>query len=128
CLVNYGPGEEQMARSIELKTRGYAVAATFSISELMAIMQRARLFIGGDTGPMHMAALFNVPVVAIFGPTDPARSGPYATRSIVLRDQSSITSHKRIRETEAGLLNITTEQVLTAAKELLQLNKEGVRA
>lgn len=128
CLVNYGPGEEQMAEQIQLATRGHAAAGKFSIAELTAIIQRARLFIGGDTGPMHMAALFHVPVVAIFGPTDPARNGPYATESMVLRDASSITSHKRNRNTEAGLLNITTEQVLHAARELLRLNQEGARA
>jgi heptosyltransferase-1 len=94
----------------------------------MAITRKASLFIGGDTGPMHLAALLQVPVLAIFGPTDPARNGPHGTRNIVLRDAASVTSHKRQRETEAGLRNITTEQVLKAARELLHSNCEGARA
>jgi heptosyltransferase-1 len=128
ALVNHGPGEEQLARQVEQNSGGHAVAATFNISQLMAITRKASLFIGGDTGPMHLAALLQVPVLAIFGPTDPARNGPHGTRNIVLRDAASVTSHKRQRETEAGLRNITTEQVLKAARELLHSNCEGARA
>jgi lipopolysaccharide heptosyltransferase I len=86
---------------------------------LIAITRRARLFIGGDTGPMHLAALLQIPVVAIFGPTDPARTGPYTEKSVVLRNTQSTTSHKRTRETESGLLNITAAEVIAAARELL---------
>ncbi len=127
-LVNYGPGEEALARAVEQGSAGHAVAACFTIAELMAVTRRASLFIGGDTGPMHLAALFGVPVVAIFGPTDPARNGPYGTKSIVLRDAASQTSHKRFRQAELGLLNITTEQVLRAGHELLTLGRTEARA
>lgn len=127
-LINYGPGEEGLARQVEQNSSKHAVAASFTISQLMAIAGRASLFISGDTGPMHLAALLQVPVVAIFGPTDPARNGPYGTKSIVLRDAASMTSHKRRSESDAGILNITTQQVLNAARELLQLSGEGVRA
>ena len=126
-LINYGPGEQALAQEVESKSEGHAIAASFTISELIAITQRASLFIGGDTGPMHLAALMHVPVVAIFGPTDPARNGPYGTDNIVLRDPASITSHKRNRDPEAGLLNITTDQVLKAARQLLSNQTEGVR-
>ena len=118
-LVNFGPGEEAMAKAVEENSAGYAIAAQFTISQLIAMTRRAALFIGGDTGPLHLAAALNVPVVALFGPTDPARTGPYGTRSIVLRDPLSVTSHKRNRETEAGLKNITSGQVIAAARELL---------
>lgn len=124
-LVNFGPGEEPLAKTVEEKSEGYAIAAQFTISQLIAVTRRASLFIGGDTGPLHLAAALKIPVVALFGPTDPARTGPYGTRSIVLRDPSSITSHKRNRETEAGLKNITAEQVIAAARELLS---QGARA
>jgi heptosyltransferase I len=127
-LINHGPGEEELAAHVEQNSDGHAVAASFTISQLMAITRKASLFIGGDTGPMHLAALLNVPVVALFGPTDPARNGPYATKSIVLRDPSSTTSHKRVRETDAGLRNITVAQVLKAVRELVGAKPEGVRA
>ena len=90
-----------------------------SLGELIALTRRASLFIGGDTGPLHLAAALQVPVVAIFGPTDPARNGPFGTKSIVLRSPESITSHARRAEAELGLLRITGDQVLTAARELL---------
>jgi heptosyltransferase-1 len=127
-LVNYGPGEEELAKHVEHSSGGHAVARSFTISQLIAVTRRASLFIGGDTGPMHLAAFLNVPVVAIFGPTNPARTGPYGTKSIVLRDARSITSHKRQREIGAGLRNITTEQVFVAARELLNTKDHGVRA
>jgi len=123
-LINLGPGEESLAKLVEDQAEGYAVAAQFTISELIAATRRASLFIGGDTGPLHLAAALKVPVVALFGPTDPARTGPYGTRSIVLRNPASITSHKRNRETEAGLMNISAEQVIAAARQLLS---EGER-
>ena len=91
-----------------------------SITELIALMRRAKLFVGGDTGPLHLAAALRVPVVAIFGPTDPARNGPYGTRSIVLRNPASRTSHARLAHPEEGLLDITVESVLSAARQLLR--------
>jgi heptosyltransferase-1 len=87
---------------------------------LIALTRRARLFIGGDTGPMHMAAALKIPVVAIFGPTNPARNGPFGTQSIALRSVASTTDHTRHREPEQGLLEITANEVLTAARKLLQ--------
>src|SRR4051812_15869508 len=127
-LINHGPGEEELAAHVEQNSDGHAVASSFTISQLMAITRKASLFVGGDTGPMHLAALLNVTVVALFGPTDPARNGPYGAKSIVLRDPASVTSHKRVVETEAGLRNISTAQVLKAVRELLQTKSEGVRA
>ncbi|HWR16912.1 MAG TPA: glycosyltransferase family 9 protein [Terriglobales bacterium] len=126
-LINYGPGEEELARIVESQSDGHAIAATFTISQLIAVTRRASLFIGGDTGPLHLADFFHdVPIVAIFGPTDPARTGPQSKKSIVLRDPSSITSHKRVKNAEAGLLNITAAEVLHAARELLAT--KGVNA
>ena len=77
AILNYGPGEEDLAREAEAASAGAAMPMKCSITELIALTRRARLFIGGDTGPLHLAAALQVPVVAIFGPTDPARNGPY---------------------------------------------------
>ncbi len=119
-LVNYGPGEEELAVAVEAASEGAARRISCSVSELIALTRRARLFIGGDTGPMHMAAALKIPVVAIFGPTDPARNGPFGTRSIVLRSPSSMTDHTRRREPEQGLLAITVGEVVAASRKLLQ--------
>jgi heptosyltransferase I len=119
-LINFGPGEEKVAQTVESASDGKAERISCSLSELIALTRRARLFVGGDTGPMHLAAALAVPVVAIFGPTSPARNGPFATRSIVLRSKNSSTSHTRRAETEAGLLEISTDNVIAAALQLLE--------
>src|SRR5579872_1540998 len=118
-VVNYGPGEEQLAREVERASGGAAQSFPCTISELIALARRARLFIGGDTGPMHLAAALRVPVVAIFGPTNPARNGPYGTRNIVLRSSLSQTSHARRHQPDPGLLQITPDDVVAAAAKLL---------
>jgi heptosyltransferase-1 len=119
-LINYGPREEELAAAVETASEGAARKISCSISELIALTRRARLFIGGDTGPMHLAAALKIPVVAIFGPTNPARNGPLGTRSIVLRSAMSQTDHTRHREPEQGLLEITVEEVVSAARKLLR--------
>jgi hypothetical protein len=118
-LVNFGPGEGVLARAVEATSEGAAEGISCSLSLLIALTRRARLFIGGDTGPMHLAAALGVPIVGLFGPTNPARNGPFGTRTVVLRSESSVTSHSRRKDPERGLLEITPDQVLVAAKQLL---------
>jgi heptosyltransferase-1 len=100
-------------------SEGHAQALPCTVGQLIALTRRAAVTIGGDTGPLHLAAALERPVVGIYGPTDPARNGPYGTRSRVLRDASSATSHKRVSEVEAGMLRIGVEEVLAAAMEML---------
>ena len=118
-IVNYGPGEEELAGAVETASANAAHKIPCSIADLISLTRRASLFIGGDTGPMHLAAALRIPVVAIFGPTNPARNGPFGTRSIVLRSASSRTDHSRYAEPEQGLLEISAEEVIAAARKLL---------
>jgi len=118
-ILNDGPGEHELAQAAQSASGGAAEIMNCTISELIALTRRAGLFIGGDTGPLHLAAALNVPVVAIFGPTDPARNGPYGTRSIVLRNPSSTTTYARRSQPDQGLLEIGTESVIAAVRDLL---------
>lgn len=118
-IINYGPGEDELARATQAAGEGAGIPLKSSISELIALMRRAKLFIGGDTGPLHLAAALRVPVVAIFGPTNPARNGPYGTRSVVLRSPASRTSHARHSQPDLGLLDISVDDAVRAARELL---------
>lgn len=118
-LINFGPGEDEMALAAQAASAGAAEAVGQSLTELIALTRRAKLFIGGDTGPIHLAAALGVPVVAIFGPTDPARNGPFGSRSVVLRSPLSPTTHKRRPQSDPGLLEISTDQVVAAARQLL---------
>ena len=118
-VVNFGPGERGRAQAVEQASCGAAESCPGTISELIALTRRAQLFIGGDTGPMHLAAALGVPVVAIFGPTDPARNGPFGTRNVVLRSPASVTSHSRRASADEGMLQITVREVLLAVRRLL---------
>ena len=122
-IINFGPREETLAQTAVAASAGSAEAMSFSISELIALTRRARLFIGGDTGPMHLAAALHIPVVAIFGPTDPARNGPFATRSIVLRSPKSSTSLTHRHDPDPGILEITMSQVMAAACQLQETSQ-----
>jgi heptosyltransferase-1 len=120
CLINFGPGEESLMRTVESTSAGAAKGMASSLTELVALTRRARLFIGGDTGPMHLAAALGIPVVAIFGPTNPERNGPFGTRSIVLRSSASPTTHSRRAQPDPGMLEISSDEVVAAARELLR--------
>jgi lipopolysaccharide heptosyltransferase I len=119
-LVNYGPGEEDMALAVEQQSHGAARKITCTLEELVGVTKHARLFIGGDTGPMHLAAHFGVPVVALFGPTDPGRNGPYGTRSMVLRNTESKTSYSHTSDAHQGLMGVSIDEVVSAAQKLLE--------
>jgi heptosyltransferase I len=118
-IVNYGPGEHELASAVEMASKGTARAINCTVSELIALTRRASLFVGGDTGPLHLAAAMRVPVVGIYGPTDPARNGPYGTCSIVLRSRESVTTHKRRGGPDEGMLSIGIGEVARATERLL---------
>lgn len=118
-VVNAGPGEESLAADVAAQSGRAAIVLCSSLTELIAITRRAALVIGGDTGPLHLASALSRPVVGIFGPTDPARNGPFGGRFRVLRNPESKRDHTRRAVPEAGLLTITPDAVMAAAMELL---------
>ena len=118
-VVNAAPSEQELARTVEAASGGLARTLSCSLGELTALTRHARLFIGGDSGPLHLAAALGVPVVAIFGPTDPERNGPYGTKSIVLRSPASRTSLSHTSAPDPGLLTISSEEVIGAARSLV---------
>jgi heptosyltransferase-1 len=119
-LINFGPNEQALAQTVEQTAAGAASPVSCTIGQLIALLRRAGLFVGGDTGPLHLAAALGVPVVALFGPTDPARNGPFAAPAVILRHASSLTDHARRAATEAGLLAIGVDEVVAAARHLLE--------
>lgn len=118
-LVNVGPGEESLADTIRAHAGAFVSALSGNLAELIAVTRRIALVIAGDTGPLHLACALGRPVVGIYGPTDPSRNGPFATRFRVLRNPESRRDHTRRAEPEAGLLTIRPEEVLQAAEALL---------
>jgi heptosyltransferase-1 len=119
-VVNAGPEEVQLAGELVATSGGAAIFAVPTLGELIELTRRSSLTIAGDTGPLHLACTLGKPVVGIFGPTDPARNGPFGCEFRVLRHPESKRDHSRRSEPEAGLLTITPEEVLEAAGELLK--------
>jgi heptosyltransferase-1 len=119
-VINAGPGEEILAKEVNAASGNIAIALSPALDELIALTRRSSLVIAGDTGPLHLASALGKPVVGIFGPTDPARNGPFGGNFRVLRHPESKRDHSRRAEPEAGLLTILPEDVLNAADDLLQ--------
>lgn len=87
CVILGGPGEEGLGRYIADRIQGETVVLSgqTSIRELMVVMKHCSLLLTNDTGPMHMAQALGVPVLAVFGPTDPETTGPRGTSHEVVR-------------------------------------------
>lgn len=118
-VINFGPSERELADAVSRASDGSAQPVSCSVMELVALTRRASLFIGGDTGPLHLAAALKIPCVALFGPTDPARNGPYGTASVILRSQKSVTSYSHVADADPGLQAITPDEVVGASSRLL---------
>jgi heptosyltransferase-1 len=119
-LVNAVFAGDILANAVVDASAGAAVVVPCSVGQLIALTRSASLVIAGDTGPLHLAAALERPVVALFGPTDPARNGPYGTAARVLRHPSSRRDHSRHAQTEEGLMQIGVDEVVAAAFDLLR--------
>jgi heptosyltransferase-1 len=122
-VINCGPGEESLAQKV-VSGAGENAATIYSGSfgELMAVLAGAECVVAGDTGPLHLADALGTRSVAIFGPTDPARNGPYlgmkSGKAVVLRAANVDTTYKREDVAHPSLLEISVDQVLGAMREL----------
>jgi ADP-heptose:LPS heptosyltransferase len=77
-----------MAQEVVEASGGAArLAPQTSLRELLPYIRRARLFVSGDSGPLHLASACGVPAVGIFGPTDPAKNGPFGAGDEVVWKQ-----------------------------------------
>lgn len=119
-LVNAASTDDPTAATVVAASLDTARTVCGGVAGLVAMTRRAALVIGGDSGPVHLAAALGTPVVALFGPTDPARNGPWGAGTIcVLRHPESQTTYKRTAATEAGLGQIEVATVLRAALEAI---------
>ena len=107
---------------------GAATLVPCSVGQMIALVRRAGVVIAGDTGPLHLAAALERPVVGIVWADGPgAKWALWNAVSRVLRHSSSRVDHSRHVETEEGLMQITTEEVVEAALELLQAGQDKVK-
>jgi ADP-heptose:LPS heptosyltransferase len=103
-LVVWGPGEQVLAQAIGART-----APPTNLRELAFLLQNAQVVIGGDTGPLHLAAALGTKVIGLYGPTDPRRNGPYGQLSRVI-DRFPTTK---------SMESITVEEVVKTLERVL---------
>lgn len=117
-----GPGETAISADIDHRLEGTALnlAGKTSVRELMALIKRCNFFITNDSGPMHIAAAFGVPLVAIFGSTDSSGTSPYSGNSVVVRKDIDCAPCK-LRECPTDhrcMTEVTVDDVVSAALRL----------
>lgn len=114
-------GEEALAAEVERESGGAArTVPAPDLPTLASLIRRARLMMGGDTGPTHMAQALGTPVLMLMGPTDPERHGPYGAPEHALYKRLGCSfCYKRLGETKACLLEIPPRRVAERAAELL---------
>lgn len=120
-MVNAPRKDDAIAASVVAASGGAAESVVCNVAGLIALVRRTSLLVGGDSGPTHLAAALGTPLVALFGPTDPARNGPWGSGLMrVIRGTGSVTSHKRVAETDAGLVRITVDDVVREVRSLME--------
>ncbi len=116
-LVLWGPGEETLARKVVEASEGAArLAPETGIGEMIDIVRAASLFVSGDTGPLHIAAAVGTPIVGIYGPTSPARNGPWDPADVCVSRFAACHCHhrRRCRLPECCLVDISVDEVMDA--------------
>ncbi|MEN8190609.1 MAG: glycosyltransferase family 9 protein [Thermodesulfobacteriota bacterium] len=95
---------------------------SLSLTQSAALIKRSALYVGVDSGPMHIAALAGTPVAALFGPTDPRLVGPYQVPHRVIRNESldCLCCRKRSCEELTCMKSISVDQVYDQSLELLK--------
>lgn len=121
-VVLWGPGERAIGEELVGASSGAAVLSpATSIADLVELARGASLMISGDTGPMHLAAAVGTPLVGIFGPTRPARNGPWLPADVnVSRAEVCRCRHRRqCRLATMCLMDIQVDEVLGAVEHRL---------
>jgi heptosyltransferase-1 len=110
-------GEEELAAQVEAASEGAAQAVQApDLPTLAALIRRAKLMLGGDSGPSHLARALGTPLVMVMGPTDPERHGPYGDpEGAVYKRLPCSFCYQRLPETKACLLEVPPRLVAARA-------------
>jgi lipopolysaccharide heptosyltransferase I len=100
-VVSWGPGDEDRAERLTALVPGARRAPRLDFPGLARLYAVARLFVGGDTGPLHLADALGAPTLALFGPTDPRRNGPYRDRRGIVEDMRAASDEQVLRLAES---------------------------
>lgn len=124
ALILWGPGERPIAKAVaSAMTEKAVIAPEITLKQLMALIRHCRLLISGDSGPLHIAAALGIPTVALFGPSDPKRNGPYGEGHAVVQSSVPPATHwQRKGRGSRWMEAITVDQALEAAIKQLQVS------
>jgi heptosyltransferase I len=130
--VTYGPGEETLIKRLVSAAGNEIKQIPTTLEELVALCEKARLFVGGDTGPMHFAAAVGTPIVSIFGPTSSDRNGPFRREDVVverrLQCRPCYERDKCPLDHLQCMVDITVDHVYEACHKRLSLSGAAVPA
>jgi heptosyltransferase-1 len=112
-ILNGPPGDDHF------ESVAAALPHQSTIDGLIHATRRATAVVGVDSGPLHLAAALGKPGVAIFGPTDPARNGPYGGTICVLRSPRAVTTYKRLSTINPAMRDIDPDRVFETLKAQL---------
>ena len=121
-LVTYGPGERELAESVRRSSdSGKAEPVSLSLKAFYSLAQRARVYVGGDTGPTHIAVAAGTPIVGLFGPTEWWRNGsPYPEDICVERNDIDCRVDCHRRSCSKWIcMDIEVERVMQAVRQRL---------
>jgi len=123
-VVTTGPGEEQLYNAIAAHCPGAPpLHLSVSFLQLVPLLQKARIFVGGDTGPFHLACALRIPVVGILGPTSPIRNGPWReTDQVVAHTLHCSFCYGRTCDTNNECMNIAVDEVFSAIMRRLEIH------
>lgn len=127
-FVLWGPGEEPLAQQVVDASSGAArLAPATSLADLLALARAAALVVSGDTGPLHIATAAGAPTVALFGPTDPERNGPWSPDDVSVSRYGTCGCHyaRRCRQSEWCLESITVPEVTAAIQQRMAGARHG---
>jgi lipopolysaccharide heptosyltransferase I len=120
-VLTWGPYEFGVVKEIaeKMKHKAFPACETRSIKQLIELIRHASLFIGGDTGPLHIASILDIPVVGIYGPKDPEIYGPYSGKAIVIKkDVPCSPCRKRTCSDPICMTSILPEDVFRGVEKL----------
>ena len=126
-LIFGGPAEVALAEAVagEMKRPSVVLAGKTGVREAMALISECRLFITNDSGPMHIASAFGVPLVAVFGPTNPAATSPSGLHDRIVQNKAECApcAHRECPIDHRCMEGISVEAVLNEAEK--QLSREN---
>ena len=120
-LFTWGAGEIGWVEGIRKMMHESSVLGprTESLTQLAEVYRHCDLYIGGDTGPMHVASLMGIPAVVIYGPTDPVENEPFGNHIKVRKEVGCNPCHKYSCKELRCIQAISADEVVRATKEIL---------